>query len=159
MKNPGNKVKWYRRFLAVADLAASWSKDTSKQVGSAIYNPETRSILSVGYNGLVRGMDDENPAFHERPLKYALFEHAERNAIFNSVRHGIRLEGMGIAVTWPPCADCARAVVQSGISEVIVHEPKLSPEELTRWAESMAIAEDILQFGKVTYMQVRKEEL
>lgn len=151
-------VKWYRRFLGVADLVATWSKDESKQVGAVIYNPKTKAILGVGYNGLVRGMDDTDPKNHERPLKYMLFEHAERNGIYNCVRHGISLEGMGMAVSWHPCADCARGVVQSGIAELVILEPNLTPEEKERWGESMKVAEEILIQGRVEFMHITREE-
>lgn len=149
--------KWYRRFISVAELVATWSKDQSTQVGAAIFSPE-KAVLAVGYNGMVRGMDDALLAYHERPLKYALFEHAERNAIYNAAQHGIRLEGMGLACTWFPCADCARAIVQSGLKTLVYHPIQMEPEKLARWEESWNAAQLILFAGGVEVHKVPREE-
>jgi dCMP deaminase len=101
---PGN---WDRRFLELAAHIGSWSKDQSAKTGCVIVGPD-RLIRSVGYNGFVRGVDDEVDSRHERPAKYSWTEHAERNAIYNAARIGISLAGATCYVNWFPCADCAR---------------------------------------------------
>lgn len=132
---------WDEYFINEAYMAAMKSKDASTQVGSVIVGP-AHEIRSKGYNGLCRGEDDDNPLFHIRPLKYALYEHAERNAIYNSARVGIPTDGCTLYCTWgPPCADCARGIIQAGIREVVCHaEFPGSPG----WAESTNIAADLL---------------
>lgn len=121
-------VKWQPRFVALADLAASWSKDPSTKVGAVIVDPVSLAILSTGYNGFPRRvrehMVDDPDALDEvrwtRPEKYRWVEHAERNAIYNAARLGARTEGMVMFVNWEPtpCADCARAIIQAGITAV-----------------------------------------
>jgi dCMP deaminase len=67
-----------------------------------------RLIRSVGYNGFVRGVDDDIASRHERPAKYSWIEHAERNAIYNAARFGVPLTGATCYVNWFPCIDRAR---------------------------------------------------
>lgn len=113
---------WNERFVELARFIAGWSKDRSRKVGAVItgFNKE---ILSVGYNGFPRGVDDNVEARHERPAKYAWTEHAERNAIYNAARTGVKLEGATIYLPWYPCMDCARAIVQVGINDVVAVAP------------------------------------
>jgi dCMP deaminase len=109
-------VKWKKRFMRMAFQVASWSKDTSSQVGSVIVtnNAEPRSY---GFNGMPRGIDDDIPERHLRPEKYFWYEHAERNAIYQATTS---LKGCTIFVTHLPCPDCSRGIIQSGIKHVVV---------------------------------------
>lgn len=118
-------MHWDEYFINEAYLAAQKSKDKRSQVGACIVGQD-REIIAKGYNGPCRGMNDENPKLHEKPGKAFFFEHAERNAIFNAARIGTSLKGAKLYTTCFPCADCARAIIQSGIEEVIVHAE--SPE-------------------------------
>lgn len=76
---------------------------------------------SAGYNGFPRNVNDTIEYRHDRPLKYEFTEHAERNAIYNAARVGVPLSGCTLYLNWwpLPCADCARAVIQSGITSVV----------------------------------------
>ena len=108
-------------FINLAYTVAKKSKDRSTQVGAVIVGPN-REIRSTGYNGPCRGERDDDPTIQERPLKYMLFEHAERNALYNCAFCGVSSAGCIMYCTWgPPCADCARAVAQSGIKELVYH--------------------------------------
>ena len=102
--------KWHERFMDVAELVRTWSKDPSTKVGAVVVGPD-REIRSTGYNGLVRGVDDNKPERLERPTKYDFFEHAERNAVYNACLIGASLKGCVIYVTAMPCPDCARAII------------------------------------------------
>jgi dCMP deaminase len=135
-------LDWDSYFISEAYMAALKSKDPSTQVGSVVVGPN-HEIRGKGYNGLCRGEDDDNPAFDVRPFKYSVYEHAERNSLYNMVRVGIPSDGCTMYCTWgPPCADCARAIIQSGIKEIVCHaENPGSPG----WAESTTIAADLLQ--------------
>lgn len=133
-------MDWDRYFISEAYLAALKSKDTSTQVGAVIVGPD-REIRSKGYNGPCRGEDDSDPALYVRPYKYSVFEHAERNAVYNAARIGVSTKGCTIYVTFHPCCDCARAIIQSGIAEVVMH--KDFPGGQT-WAQSQQEAADML---------------
>ncbi len=113
--------KWNKRFMDVADLVATWSKDTSSKIGAVVVG-EDKEIRATGYNGIVRGVDDDTPERMERPIKYDFFEHAERNAVYNACLTGTSLKGCTIYVTTMPCPDCARAIIQSGIKCVITRK-------------------------------------
>lgn len=78
--------------MEVAELVASWSKDPSTKTGAIVVGPD-REIRATGYNGLVRGVNDDVPERLERPTKYDFFEHAERNAIYNACLTGTSLKG------------------------------------------------------------------
>lgn len=126
--------KWAVRYLDMADMVASWSKDSTK-VGCVIVG-EAGQILSTGYNGFPRNVDDDDVERYQRPEKYLWTEHAERNAIYNAARSGLSLVGSTLYVGWHPCADCARGVIQSGITTVAIRTAVI-PE---RWTNSCDVA-------------------
>jgi dCMP deaminase len=141
MTNPNWQERWDRRFLELARMFGSWSKDRSAGTGAVIVGPD-RLLRASGYNGFVRGIDDEVPERHQRPAKYSWTEHAERNAIYNAAKLGIPLDGCTIYVNWFPCIDCARATVQSGLTRLVGLQPDLSDE---RWGSEFKFASDMLQ--------------
>lgn len=130
--------KWNNRFFELAKLIASWSKDKSTQVGAVIVSKDKR-ILSVGYNGFPQGINDNVSARHDRPTKYMWTEHAERNAIYNAGNNGVQLKDSILYCTMFPCADCARAIIQSGITEIYSPKPKEK-----RWSDSHMISNEML---------------
>ena len=113
-------ISWDEYFMGVAKLAALRSKDPNSQVGSCIVSTDNK-ILSIGYNGFPRGCsDDVFPWAREgQPLdtKYVYVTHSELNAILNF--RGGSLEGSKMYVTLFPCNECSKAIIQSGISELI----------------------------------------
>lgn len=119
--------KWQKRWLRLAHEVASWSKD-QVQVGAVIFD-QNRNPRGFGYNGIPRGLDDTRPDRLQKPLKNWYFEHAERNVIYACSRNGISCDGCTIAVTHWPCTDCTRAIIQSGITQVIVDQACLDPQQ------------------------------
>ena len=114
-------ISWDEYFMGVAMLAGFRSKDPSTQVGACIVS-EDNKILSIGYNGFPRGCsDDEFPwdRQEEDPYnsKYLYVAHSELNAILNY--RGGSLAGATLYVTLFPCNECAKAIIQSGIQEVV----------------------------------------
>ena len=103
----------------MCDMIASWSEDTSRKVGCVIVGP-SNEIRATGYNGFPRGVDSTMSERHARDAgeKYLWFEHAERNSIYNAARSGTTTAGCRMYVNSFPCADCARAIVQSGITQL-----------------------------------------
>lgn len=127
MRNPD---EYFTRF---AYLASTMSKDQSTKIGAIIVGPDDE-IISTGYNSFPRGLNDGLSERQERPEKYFWFEHGERNSIYNAARHGIKLKGCKMYLSChTPCTDCARAIIQVGITEVILgkqasHSPKWQGE-------------------------------
>jgi len=132
---------WDARFLALAQFVGSWSKDRSTKIGCVIVGP-SNEIRSIGYNGFPRGIADEEDLRHERPAKYLWTEHAERNAIYHAALVGVPLRGCRMYLPWFPCMDCARAIVQSGLVELIAFAPDLTDP---KWGEDFRHASDLLR--------------
>ena len=104
-------ISWDEYFMGVAYLSSMRSKDPNTQVGACIVSQDNK-ILSMGYNGLPVGCDN----------KYFYTTHSELNAILNY--RGGSLEGAKIYVTLFPCNECAKAIIQCGIKEVIYDQDK-----------------------------------
>lgn len=96
--------------------ANEFSKDPSTKVSASFLDPADFTVLTDGYNGMPRGVDESLPARFERPLKYDYFEHAERNAIYNLAR--AHLKGSLVLTTKLPTISCARAIASVGAREV-----------------------------------------
>lgn len=108
---------WDETFMAIAGILARRSKDPRTKVGAVIVSPENR-ILSVGYNGTPRGVDDADFPWDDRTSKHRLVIHAERNAVLN-YRGLLRdLQGARVYVTHRPCPECLKELVQVGVAEV-----------------------------------------
>lgn len=141
-------IDWDDLFMAMVFLVAMKSKDLRTHIGAVIVGPDNE-VVSMGFNGLARGLNDDVPERQERPEKYFWFEHAERNAIYNASRIGVSLKGCRMYTNGVPCMDCARACIQSGITEVIAHKRWYS-ENRDKWKESCSKAEIMLGEAGVT---------
>ena len=115
---------WDSYYLAVCRAVAARSKDPATQIGCIIVGP-AHEIRTTGYNSFPRKIRDDVPERLQRPEKYLWIEHAERNAIYNAARTGTPLEGCTAYVEVMPCMDCARAIVQAGISKVVVDSDRM----------------------------------
>ena len=114
-------MNWDELFILQATVIAQKSKDPSTKVGCVIVG-DGNAVLSMGFNGFPRGINESEKQRWERPEKYNWVEHAERNAIYNAARNGINLNGARLYLNWEPkgiCADCTRALIQVGIKEII----------------------------------------
>ena len=149
-----DNLKWDEYFMGLAKLSALRSKDPSTQVGACIVDPDHK-VVSIGYNGMPRGVDDEAiPWGHGEGLdsKYLYVCHAEFNAILNN-RDGSALQGCTIYVTLFPCNECAKAIVQVGIKEVIFADDKYHDS-----VESTA-SRRILELAGVRYRRYKGREV
>lgn len=136
---------WDSRFMRLAQHVAGWSKDRGRQVGCIIVGPDNE-IRSYGFNGFPRGVHDDAESRHARPAKYKWTEHAERNAIYHAARIGTPLEGCRMYLPWFPCMDCARAIAQSGIVELVCIKPDLADPQ---WGADFAEVPVLLKEAKV----------
>lgn len=122
-------MKWDKRFIALAQHIAEWSKDPSEKVGCVIVGPD-REIRSTGFNGFPRGVRD-NERLDNPKVKDLLLVHAEENAIMHAARIGVSLKGCIAYVTSPPCSRCARSFIQAGIECVIFPDVEI-PKRLKK---------------------------
>ncbi len=127
------QLKWDFRFLEMAELVAGWSKDPSTKTGAVIVDGRRR-VVSVGYNGFPRGMDDDAALYNDRELKYAKIIHCEMNAVLTA---GVGVKGCTL-YTWPflSCDRCAVHMIQAGIVRAVA--PALQDAGLKeRWADQI----------------------
>lgn len=127
--------KWDCRFLEMARLVASWSKDPSTQTGAVVVDANRR-VVSVGYNGFARGVLDLPERYADRETKYKMVVHCERNAIIFAKRD---LSGCTL-YTWPfmSCSVCAGMVINAGIVRCVA--PVLPEHLRERWAEDIDLS-------------------
>jgi dCMP deaminase len=133
-------MDWDEYFDGLVEAVSRKSKDPSTKVGAIIVG-KNNNILSTGYNGFPRGVTDSAERYGDRLDKYKYIEHAERNAIYNAARHGVRLDGATLCCNWYPCNECAKAIVQSGIIQVNILHDRMP----LRWKENMKFASNILE--------------
>ena len=149
-------ISWDEYFMGVALLAAERSKDPSTQVGACIVDDQNR-ILSTGYNGFPHGCsDDEFPWNRDESLgetKYQFVVHAELNAILNA--RGKSLADSKLYVGLFPCNECAKAIIQAGVSEVVYLSDKYKDTPSTMASRRMLEAAGI----KLSQLKPTKAEL
>ena len=111
---------WHARFMGLCDHVSEWSEDPHFHVGCVIVNAR-HVVLAAGYNGFPRGVQGHDPSRFDRESgeKFFWFEHAERNAIYNAASVGVPLSDATLYVNRFPCADCSRAIIQSGIGALV----------------------------------------
>lgn len=149
-------ITWDEYFMGIAVLAAKRSKDPSTQVGACIVDKDN-VIVSTGYNGFPMGCsDDEFPWERDGEFgetKYPFVVHAELNAILNS--HGKNLVGTRIYVDLFPCNECAKAIIQSGIREVIYLCDKYADTDIVKASKKMLTSAGV----KLTQLILEKDEI
>ncbi len=149
LKKRQDYISWDEYFMGVALLSAKRSKDPSTQVGACIVNNQNK-IEGAGYNGLPMGCDDDvftwekNGDFLE--TKYPYICHAELNAILNNI--GMDLKGCKIYTALFPCNECSKAIIQSGISEVIYLSDKYEGNDVFK-ASKIMLDKAGVQYRKV----------
>jgi dCMP deaminase len=131
LKKRTGYISWDEYFMGVALLSAQRSKDPNTQVGACIVN-EKNKIVGAGYNGLPIGCDDDSFSWQKTgdflDTKYPYVCHAELNAILNNI--GMDLRGCKIYTALFPCNECTKAIIQSGITEVIYLSDKYSGNDV-----------------------------
>ena len=143
-------ISWDEYFMGIAMLAARRSKDPNTQVGACIVSQDN-IIISTGYNGMPKGCSDDEYPWDRvgEETKYPYVVHAELNAILNA--HGRDLQGSRIYVALFPCNECAKAIIQSGVKEVLYLSDKYK-DSMTDLASKR-----MLRAAGVKFTQLRPE--
>lgn len=110
-------TEWDLKFMRVARLVGSWSRDPNVKVGCVIVNDD-HNQLSGGYNGFPRGIKDD-ARLDDREMKLKIVVHAEANAIAAAARNGSMIKGTTIYCTFCPCSQCASLIIQAGIKRCL----------------------------------------
>lgn len=146
-----SEKKWDVRFLRIASHeVAGWSKDLDKKVGCLVVSPSRRQ-WTAGYNGFPVGVSDSVGRLADKDIKNRLSVHAELNAIFNARAD---LAGWTMYVTHPPCLDCAKAIIQAGLTRVV--HPPIDKE--SRWANDQWSASVLLREVSIRTTVIDRKE-
>lgn len=94
------------------------------------------------------------PSRWVQPLKYEYVEHAERNLIYAAAKAGIATAGCTMYCPWFACADCARAIIQSGIICVVGHDNPLHKKAI-HWIDKVARADEMLTEAGVMIVRIK----
>ncbi len=152
-KKREDHISWDEYFMGVAKLTSERSKDPNSQVGACIVSSDHR-ILSMGYNGFPSGCsDDEYPWAREGDeldVKYTYVTHAELNAILNFRGSNTSLAGATLYVSLFPCNECAKAIIQTGIKDIVYESDKYAATPSTIASKRM------FDSAKVTYRKYEK---
>lgn len=131
-------------------LASEKSKDPSTKIGAVLVRGD--NIVSIGYNGFPRGINDSPDRLNDREEKYFYVVHAEANAILNAARNGIATKGATLYTSGMPCNECAKAIIQAGVQTVYLHKqyPSLSHG---KWSKSVSKAQEMFREAGVFVTQ------
>lgn len=132
--------------------AVKYSTDPSTQNGAVLVD-YTHAVVARGANHFPVGVR-ETPERWERPAKYQYVEHAERNSIFDAARRGVGTNGLVMYCPWFACSDCARAIIQAGISEVVGHSTPIHGEGSATWKQSIEAAYRMFEESRVRFRHV-----
>jgi dCMP deaminase len=139
--------KWDTRYLELAERVASWSKDPSRQIGAVAVGSKGQ-VLAQGFNGFPRGIVDTADRYNNREIKYKYVVHAEMNVIYNATYNGVSLDGSTLYVSGlPVCSDCAKGIIQVGISRVVMKEQNI-PQH---WAESWGMTAGMFDEANINW--------
>ena len=156
MKKETIESKWHERYLDMAKLVGSWSKDPSSKIGAVVIGMHGQ-VLSTGFNGFPRKINDTEERLNDREKKYKFVIHAEMNCIYNASLTGISLEGSTIYVHGLPCcSECTKGIIQSGITRVVI--PRNSINKSEQWAQSWNTSVEMLKESGVTVTVVDYED-
>ncbi len=146
-----NVISWDEYFMGMAHLSALRSKDPSTQVGAVIVSPANK-VVSIGYNGLPKGCSDDDYPWDRDgsalETKYVYVVHAELNAILNAP---LPVIGCRIYVSLFPCNECAKAIIQAGIKEIVYEDDKYAQTDIVKASKRM------LNSAGVTLRQTSKK--
>ena len=145
-------TNWDLKYSELARHIASWSKDPTTKVG-AITVGNYGQILSQGFNGFPRGIEDAQSRLNDREQKYKYVVHAEMNCIYNASLNGVSLNGATLYVYGlPVCSECAKGVIQVGIARVVIYTPEINKIDIAeKWKQSGKLSFEMFKEAKIEY--------
>ena len=142
-------MTWNEKYTNLAKEISTWSKDPNTKIGCVAIG-RCGQIVSQGYNGFPRGVNDSEERLNNRELKHKYVVHAEMNCIYNAGLTGTSLEGSTIYVYGlPVCHECAKGIIQAGVKEVRSYFN--SDKDISRWIDSTLIATEMFNEAGIQY--------
>ena len=140
---------WDNRWLEIAQLISTWSKDPSTKIAAIAV--KDKRLIATGYNGFPRNIEDLDDRWSNREEKYKYVVHAEMNCIYNANYHNQSLKGSTMYIVGlPVCHECAKGIIQAGVVRVVA-EFKDAP---LKWARSTEITEKMFKEAGIIYDQI-----
>jgi len=148
-------LKWDKRYLELAKLISTWSKDPGHKIGAVAVGKHGQ-ILSTGFNGFPRKLSDSEERLTNRDIKLKHTIHAEMNVIFNASLTNVSLEGASLYVYGLPCcSSCSLGIIQSGINRVVITKQSLQDSEF--WTESWQFSSSVFREANIEIVEVDYE--
>ena len=145
--------KWDKRYMELAKVISTWSKDPSKKIG-AIAIGSKGQVLAQGFNGFPRGIDDADDRLNDRETKYKYVVHAEMNLIYNATFNGISLDGSSVYIYGLPlCSECAKGLIQVGVKRIVMNKDSLESAD-DKWLESFELTMQLLNESGIHWKTV-----
>ena len=150
-----------RYYMKLALNSSLLSNDPNTKIGSLILNETTKVILSIGYNSIPNGCNNNIEQFPERfdrdKNKYKYFSHAEEAAICICAKNGIKTEGSTIYITQPCCSPCSRMIINSGIKRVVIYNNDIENKDFKfRWKDDIEISKILFKEAGITVTYINK---
>lgn len=140
------KKKQIKNYSQLTYAISLFSKDPDKKVGSIFLHPKTFQILSTGYNGFPRKVNETKKRW-KKPEKYKWVVHSEQNGIYNATLNGVKLKNSILFTTKFPCNDCAKGLIQAGINTIYTYKPDLNHKT---WGQSVKISLEMFKESNIT---------
>ena len=142
----------FSKYLEIANAISKFSKDPSTKVGAIAIN-DKGIILSTGYNGFPRGVNDDAARYENREVKYKLISHAEQNLVAQAAYAGHSLRGSTVFLSGLfPCSSCAKSLIQAGVSTII----SPPPDKNDRWKDDAEWSKILLDEAQVETIYVEE---
>ena len=142
--------------MGLAREVSSWSKDRTK-IGAVAINDD-RQVLSMGFNGFPKGIDDSKERLENRETKLKYVVHAEMNCIYNAGHNGVSLKNSTLFVYGlPTCSECAKGVIQSGIKHVFMCYPEIINDG--PWGQSFKDSREMFFEAKIPWNLIDEKDL
>ena len=144
--------KWNIRFLKLAKEISTWSKDPSTKVGSLVVDKNKR-IVSTGYNGFPKGINDSSNRYNDRDIKYPMVLHSEMNCLLFAQRDLI--DCTIYIYPMPPCARCSSAIIQSNIKKIVSIMP--TKDQMKRWGDDFGLSKQMYNEANIDFILYNKD--
>lgn len=145
---PNGLNKWDYRFLELANLVSSWSKDPTSKVGAVLV--KDKHIISTGFNGFPSCCNDSLEIYNDRETKLNRVVHAEANAIVQCARFGSSTLGCTLYSTLHPCNECAKLIISAGMVKVVTYKPEPS----SKWTSHFTVAKELFLESGVELIEI-----